>query len=176
MKTNQLAGILTLTAGLATQVAFPTVALAKSTQSQPSFAAEFNLKSDLVRVKKQDGTYSVGRVELQLTQGRFKPEDSNQLSGEMTGWLAFSSEDNTYIELSGSEDILLDLVNRAETNTYQVYGCSSTLTNCVGSPLQITFKGPEVKLFVDWNTGLEFSVWNESKQTWENEYYINLKK
>lgn len=176
--TNQLAGILTLTAGLATQVAFPTVALAKSTQSQPSFAKEFNLKSDLVRVKQQDGSVYVGYVNLSVFQEHYKPEDLNQLTAEMTGYLDFSAQDEkNYINLAGGDgDILFDLVNKGASNTYQVYGCSSTLTGCVGSALQISFKGPEVILSVNWSSGYEFEAWNEEKQTWEHTYYINLKK
>lgn len=177
MKANMMASILTLTAGLATQVAFPTVALAKSTQSQPSFAKDFTLKSDLVRVK-QDGSTYVGYVNLRVYQENYKPEDLNQLNAEMTGSLGFSAQDEqNYISLAGGDDeILFDLVNKGETNTYQVYGCSSTLTGCVGSALQISFKGPEVTLFVDWSSGYEFEAWNEATQTWEQTYYIKLKK
>lgn len=179
MKTNMMAGILTLTAGLATQVTFPSMALARSThQSQTSFAKTFNLKSDLVRVKQQDGSVHMGYIQLHLDQEKYKPEELNALTAEMTGYLYFVSENKEkYIYLASDDgDVLFDLVHRGESHTYQIFGCSSTLTGCIGAPLQVSFKGPEVTLFVDWSSKFEVATWNEASKLWEESSYINLKK
>lgn len=178
MKTKTMAGILTLTAGLATQVAMPSYALARTTQSEPSFAKEFNLKSASVRVKQEDGTYSVGHIYLNVYQERLTPEDANQFHAEMTGYLTFNSESgDNYINLAaGDGDILMDLVNKDAGNTYQIYGCSSTLTDCIGSSLQVTFQGPLVTLQFHWSSTQKFETWNEIKQVWEEAYSVILKK
>lgn len=178
MKTNMMAGVLTLTAGLASQMAFPTIALAKSTQSEPSFAKEFKLKSNLVRTKLENGTYSEGYINLYIDQTSYTPDDANQIHAEMTGYIGFSSAKGDYDSnfAGGDGNVLFDLVHKGDAKTYQIYGCSSTLTSCFGSDYQIIFNGPHVVLNTSYKSSAQFEIWSESQQKWEYIYSIDLNK
>lgn len=144
MKKELMAGVLTLTAGMATTISFPQYALAKSTIVEQAFAKKFRLKSESrVRFTDAAGQTVVGRLYMDLEQTPFSPERNNRLKGEMTGMFYFESDDvtsswegrefKTITPLTGDDgEVLLDLVdkNQSAGRTYQIYGCNSTRTAC----------------------------------------------
>lgn len=142
MKKELFASVLTITAGMASTIAFSQTALARSTVIEQQFAKNFRLKTQQpARFKKEDGTFVMGFIYLSLEQTPFTPEFQNQLRGEMTGRLYFESDDfteefngkkyKTTIYLAGDTDVLLDLVHKdKESSNYQIYGCNSTMTEC----------------------------------------------
>jgi len=82
-KTQLLAGMLAVTAGLAASSS--TVLAASSKKSEKQFPQEFALKSkNLVRAKVEDGGYSIGHLYMTVQQTPMTPTSQNLLHGEMT--------------------------------------------------------------------------------------------
>lgn len=176
-KTQLLAGMLAVTAGLALKSEVALAAVGKKSETQ--FPNEFTLKSSqLIRTKASDDRYSVGHLYIQLRQETLTPAYQNQLHGEMVGNFYFESdvEDTTYfngekaktyMSLAGDDgEILLDQTNKdAEGSQYQVYGCNSTQTQCDATRFSIYFdKSKSVTLTSNQDTA--FEVWDEKTQSW----------
>jgi hypothetical protein len=153
MKKEIFASILTITSGLATNMTFPTQALATTPRISLNRYSKFiNLKSTFqARHTEKDGRIVMGHIYFNLEQTTASPEFTNQIVGEMMGSLYFESDDFTHeyngkqyktkINLAGDDgEVLLDLANKDEfANTYEIYGCNSTRTSCTAEGYSITF-------------------------------------
>lgn len=175
MKKQMMLSALTLTAGMATTISFPEISLARSTQVEKAFAHEFLLKlNTAARFKNDKGDYVLGHVYLSLEQNPLTPQQKNKLRGEMTGYLYFESdvEDQeingrkfkTFAPIIGDDgQALLDMVNQQYgTNTYEVYGCNSTMTDCTSQKIQVSFTKDQVlmDLQLSYYSQIEFlSTW-----------------
>lgn len=178
MKKQMMLSALTLTAGMATTISFPEISLARSTQVEKAFAHEFLLKlNTAARIKNDKGDYSMGHVYLSLKQNPLTPQYKNKLRGEMTGYLYFESdvadqESNgrkykTFAPIVGDDgEALLDMVDQQNgTNTYEVYGCNSTKTDCKAERIQVSFTNDQVMmdLQLSYYSQIEFlSTWTET--------------
>lgn len=173
MKKELMASVLTFTAGMASTVAFPQYALAKSVIVEKAFATTFRLKSEnKVRYTDVQGQVITGHIYLNLEQGPYTPEHSNRLHGEMTGSLYFESDDytsgyegrqfKTTVPVTGEDgNVLLDLTHseKSSSRTYQVYGCNSTTTQCSADSYEVTFfDGNEAAMDVSFPTDLKLEV------------------
>ncbi len=152
MNKQVFGSVLAMTAGMASQMAVISPAYAKAQdKAEAKFAKEFSLKLNArARAADENGVLHEGSIYLDIYQEEVKnPSGTNLLTGEMSGRFYFASEDKTlYVELAGEDgDILLDLVDRSDSRrTYQVYGCSSSLTQCVGDSFQVFFEDWQVSM------------------------------
>lgn len=184
-KTQLLAGMLAVTAGLALQSEVASAAASKKSEKQ--FPNEFILKSSqLVRTKAHDDRYSVGHLYIKLRQETLTPAFQNQLHGEMVGNFYFESDAEdatysngekakTYMSFAGDDgEILLDKTNKdADGSQYQVYGCNSTKTQCDATQYSIYFdKSQTVTLTSNQETA--FEVWDEKTQSWSANNWFEL--
>lgn len=155
MKKELMASVLTFTAGMASTVAFPQYALAKSAIVESAFAKSFRLKSaHKVRYTDDKGQQILGHIYMDLEQEKTTPSYSNRLHGEMTGYFYFESDDatssyegrefKTVVAVTGDDgEVLLDMTHAEQGSearrTYQIYGCNSTRTQCQGDSFEIEF-------------------------------------
>jgi hypothetical protein len=151
MKKELLASVLTLTASMASARSFPNYNLAQSTLIEASIVKTIRLKSEYkVRYTTVEGETHTGHIYLDLDSASRTPEYNNQLTGEMSGRLYFESDAytdawegrkfKTTQGLVGDDgDMLLDMTDAdgVRGNTYQVYGCNSTRTECSGEAYQL---------------------------------------
>ncbi|WP_347356931.1 hypothetical protein [Bdellovibrio sp.] len=170
MKKELLASVLTLSAGMASVVAYPQQSLARSVIMEKDFADFFVLKSSFAaRFTDEDGKVIQGHIYLSLTQRPFTPEYNNQLRGEMTGSLYFKSDEPVsevdgkkyyrYEPLTGDDgEVLLDRTHKGETNDYQIYGCNSTMTQCEGSSFAVSFSGKNVNMQLSFAADQRFEI------------------
>lgn len=170
-----MAGLLTMTASLATQVIAPNYAMAATKKVEKKWADEVLLMSSLpVRFTDTQGKVSMGHVYLDVTQDAMKPDYPNRLVGEMQATFYFMSDEkdsqyyngekaNTYQYIAGDDGlVLLDLINHSkeEGNTYQVYGCNSTKTACSIEKYTLTVKDAVASMYLEFSkeSGLEVLV------------------
>lgn len=199
MKKEFMAGVLTLTAGMAGTISFPQVVLAKSTgQAEKSYGKHFELVLNVpARYTDPNGNAIAGRIKISLDQTPFTPQFPNQLHGEMSGTLYFESDASTS-EYNGRKykiirsligddgEALLDLVDRSAAggNEYRIYGCNSTLTYCGVSEFSISFGGSRRNHLVEMSLTLSAEdrievlapqyVWNEKSQKMESNLQWSL--
>lgn len=172
MKKELLASVLTLTAGMASTVAFPRTALAKSAVIEREFSKAFRLKSaDKVRHTTADGQVVLGHLYLFIEQTPDTPECNNKLHGEMTGYFYFESDDytsdgarrfKTVVSLTGDDgEVLLDITHKSKDNgnTYQVYGCNSTRTMCSADSYVLSIsQGKKVEMHLKFAASLKLEI------------------
>lgn len=173
MKKELLASVLTLSAGMASVVAFPQHSLARAAQIEKSLDKTFKMKSQFkVRHTDENGKIALGHIYLSLEQDSFTPEFNNQLHGEMTGSLVFVSDEavesfngklyKRYVALTGDDgEILLDRIHEGRTNEYQVYGCNSTMTQCEGVSYAVSIAGDKVTMSVKFSADQKLEIYEQ---------------
>lgn len=173
MKKELLASVLTLSAGMASIVAFPQHSLARAEQIEKSLAKSFKMKSQFkVRHTDENGKVALGHIYLSLEQGSFTPEYNNELHGEMTGTLVFISDEavdsfdgkayKRYVALTGDDgEILLDRTHKEDINQYQVYGCNSTMTQCEGASYAVSIAGAKVTMSVKFSADQKLEIYEQ---------------
>lgn len=183
MKKELMVGVLAMSAAMASQVAAPSFAMARSIQAEKGLPTEFKMKSvNKARVKMRDGTYVEGHIILNLSQDVVEhPYFPSLVRPEMQGGLYFLSDEDVeeyegkkypmYVSFTSGDDssVILDLIHKErvdKSRTYQVYGCNSTMTECLTNPILLTVKGKEISMRATFPAWSEIEVYDDVRAGW----------
>lgn len=187
-----MAGLLTLTAGMVSQVVAPTYAQASAGRIENKLAKSFLVKVlTPARFTTTEGRVSIGHIYINVQQEKVVPGYPNLLKGEMKGYFYFESDENDYAYTNGEMtktnfgigsdgDVLLDMVNQSKENgnTYQIYTCSSTMSSCNQESYFLEVKGDKAAAYLTFekDSSLELLVpkkneKGETVQVWSKEAY-----